>query len=64
MKKAVLDPNKRCRICGCCVRSCPNELLVLGMEAVIISEKCQGCGTCVKACPFHVIILEEQDEPQ
>ncbi len=59
MKKAALDPNKRCRVCGCCVRACPDGFLRLGMDSVIVSEKCLGCGTCTKACPFHVIVLRE-----
>lgn len=62
MQKAVLDPKKRCRVCGCCVRACPDALLRLGMEAVIISPECKGCGTCTKACPFHVIILKDEAE--
>ena len=63
--KAVLDPEKRCRVCGCCVRACPENLLVLGVDAVIISPDCKGCGTCTKACPFHVIKLSggEENEP-
>ena len=59
MLKAILDPEKRCRVCGCCVRACPDALLGLGMESVFISPDCRGCGTCTKACPFHVIKLTE-----
>ena len=63
-RKAVIAPDGRCRACGCCVRACPEELLKLGVETVIVSEDCKGCGTCIKACPFHVLMLigEESDE--
>ena len=57
MKKISLD-TKRCRGCGCCVRSCPHGALSLGKGKVEVDDKCIGCGICAKACPFDALKKE------
>jgi len=59
MLKAKLNEAK-CRGCGCCVRSCPKGVIVLGVKRAEIGEDCAGCGCCVKVCPFEALYLENK----
>ena len=57
-KRAVVD-QRLCVACGCCVKVCPMQTIVVqkGLFAVV-GDKCVGCGKCVKECPASVIQLE------
>jgi len=54
-----------CRMCGKCVKACPEGALVIEEEparaAVIRSDLCMGtaCKRCELACPTHTISLKE-----
>ena len=50
----VIDPSK-CRACGCCVRSCPYEVLSFKGDTVAAGEGCILCLQCAAACPFDAI---------
>lgn len=51
---------ERCKSCGLCIASCPQELVSLseknnlkGYKPARIQEadKCNGCGNCYRLCP-------------
>lgn len=51
---------QECVACGCCVKVCPKNAIIVPREiyAEINSELCVGCGKCAKECPASVITLE------
>ena len=54
MNKAKIDESK-CRGCGCCLRACPMNNIILGRKKAEIGERCNGCGLCTNYCKFNAI---------
>ena len=58
---------ERCRACGVCIMSCPDQAIQMADgRAQIDEEKCKSCGKCLKKCRFGAIerdpiVLEEID---
>lgn len=48
-----------CGYCGACVAVCPNKLLKLTENQIIIISKCDNCGKCFMVCPLGALILED-----
>lgn len=46
-----------CKLCGVCVRNCPEHALVMipGKQVILVEELCAGCGVCRLVCPFNAI---------
>ena len=46
-----------CKLCGTCVRNCPEHALVMipGKQVILVEELCAGCGVCRLVCPFNAI---------
>ena len=46
-----------CKLCGICVRNCPEHALVMipGKQVILVEELCAGCGVCRLVCPFNAI---------
>lgn len=46
-----------CKLCGTCVRNCPEHALVMipGKNLILIDGLCAGCGVCRLVCPFNAI---------
>jgi len=44
-----------CTACGICADTCPEEAIIDGPDAYIITDACTDCGTCVDACPMEAI---------
>ncbi|MCD6126192.1 MAG: AAA family ATPase [Thaumarchaeota archaeon] len=46
-----------CKLCGICVRNCPEHALVMipGKQVMLVEELCAGCGVCRLVCPFNAI---------
>lgn len=40
----------RCRLCGDCVKSCPQSAISLGDQVVTDKARCLDCGTCAQVC--------------
>ncbi len=51
----VVVDQARCRACGDCVGSCPNNAISLGRTAVIDQSTCDQCLTCVSVCRYNAI---------
>ena len=61
-EKKVLEFRPRinqdlCKLCGTCVRNCPEHALVMipGKQVILVEELCAGCGVCRLVCPFDAI---------
>jgi len=61
-EKKVLEFRPRinqdlCKLCGTCVRNCPEHALVMipGKKVILVGELCAGCGVCRLVCPFNAI---------
>lgn len=56
----------RCDLCGgdpACVPACPQQVLAIGDQRVIMThtDRCpEGCTVCVEVCPPHVFSLVEE----
>ena len=46
-----------CKLCGTCVRNCPEHALVMipGKQVMLVEELCAGCGVCRLVCPFNAV---------
>ena len=51
-----IDPDL-CKLCGTCVRNCPEHALVMipGKKVMLVRELCAGCGVCKLVCPFNAV---------
>ncbi|MEA4822801.1 MAG: 4Fe-4S binding protein [Clostridiaceae bacterium] len=60
MRKAKIS-QRECVACGCCVKSCPRDAIIVvkGIYAHVDRDQCIGCGKCVRECPASVIIIRE-----
>jgi len=45
----------KCKSCNLCIKSCPENAIVMKKKAKIEQEKCVGCAACVAVCPFAAI---------
>ncbi|MFA9423295.1 MAG: DUF362 domain-containing protein [Sedimentibacter sp.] len=58
----VLVKQERCKQCGICVQSCPqnaisfsDEISITGYQPVVVNDDlCIGCGICYTMCPDWV----------
>jgi pyruvate formate lyase activating enzyme len=41
---------ERCRLCGDCVRVCPNQGIADPAGGLHVPDECNACGTCVEVC--------------
>ncbi len=41
---------ERCRLCGDCVRACPNHGIGDPAAGLHVPDECDACGTCVEVC--------------
>ncbi|MEA1913005.1 MAG: DUF362 domain-containing protein [candidate division WOR-3 bacterium] len=48
VKPRVLE--EKCKLCGDCVRNCPEKAITLNRCATIDLKKCIGCGMCIVSC--------------
>jgi len=48
-----------CGYCGACVAVCPNKILELTENQIIISRGCDNCGKCFMVCPLGALIPED-----
>ncbi len=47
-----------CTSCGNCIKSCPEEAMLLGEKGTLIEyDVCIGCNNCIFACPESIIKL-------
>ncbi len=53
-QKLWIDPD-RCKGCGICQKSCPNEAITLGPQAYIDTERCIECLCCMELCPHEAV---------
>jgi len=59
---------ERCKGCGVCVPTCPQEVIILGPEVnqkgynylVKVNDNCTGCTNCAVVCPDAVITVYRQ----
>lgn len=70
MYKIKIDREK-CKGCGVCIESCPNNLLILSKEfnklgftfiEQVDPEHCTGCGLCALVCPEAAIEIYKEDQ--
>ncbi|MCL2035486.1 MAG: 4Fe-4S binding protein [Oscillospiraceae bacterium] len=61
--KKVAEISKDCVACGCCVKACPLDAVMVhrGKIAVVDSEKCVGCGKCAKECPACIVSIKQKE---
>lgn len=60
MAGIVID-EKKCVLCGLCVRQCPFQAMQINNGKVEINAACKMCRMCLKNCPKQAI-FEEQEE--
>lgn len=54
--QAIPEIGEGCTLCGDCVRSCPDGLIILSNAGPEIERNaCLNCGHCARACPAGVI---------
>ena len=49
---------ENCGYCGTCVCVCPENVLELGENGLIIKNGCTECGNCAIVCPLGALIPE------
>ncbi|EDP8645425.1 4Fe-4S binding protein [Salmonella bongori] len=55
---------ERCRMCGACWRSCPENVLRFADDTLTIAAaRCTGCGVCAAVCPHQALQLRFETEP-
>jgi uncharacterized protein len=55
--------NDKCTACGCCIKICPVDAIVLKNDKASIDQKiCVGCGECLCACKFFAIFINWGEE--
>ncbi|QGU94859.1 DUF362 domain-containing protein [Clostridium bovifaecis] len=45
----------KCKSCSACVKTCPENAIVLNSKAKIEKDKCIGCASCMAICPHNAI---------
>ncbi len=61
LKPSVIE--KKCTVCGCCIKICPAAAISFGKEKAFIDQKlCLGCGECLAACKFHAIYVNWHED--
>ncbi len=52
----VIDRQK-CTVCGMCVDSCPEDVLAVEADALVIANPgaCTMCAECESICPEHAV---------
>lgn len=60
MRKARVDQTD-CVACGCCLKVCPRDAIVIhrGLYAIIEDSLCIGCRKCAAECPASIIRIVE-----
>ena len=49
---------EKCLHCGCCVGSCPKNVIYLNDFILEFNDDCNKCGRCVKLCPVGALSKE------
>ena len=65
MKSDITIKMARCKGCGICVASCPNQALApdeLGQVHVANGDACIGCGQRELRCPDYAIFVDKIEE--
>ena len=50
--------SENCGYCGTCVCVCPENVLVLEENGLIMKNGCTECGNCVMVCPLGALLPE------
>lgn len=45
----------KCKSCSACVKTCPENAIILNSKAKIEKDKCIGCASCMAICPHNAI---------
>ncbi len=56
----VID-EKKCKVCGECVKICPNEIYKLEGDRVVVGNTvdCSNCQSCISVCEPQAITVSE-----
>ncbi len=54
---------KKCDLCGVCIKACPFGALERSNEKVEINASCRMCRVCIKKCPNNAIALIDEARP-
>lgn len=55
---------KKCNLCGNCVKACPFGALEIIGQKVEVNASCKMCSVCIKNCPNNAITLIDEARPQ
>lgn len=50
--------SENCGYCGTCVCVCPENVLILEENGLIMKNGCTECGNCATVCPLGALIPE------
>ena len=53
--------NSKCKMCGLCVKNCPQNAISHEDFKTIDSEKCISCFRCIRICPFGAKVMETKE---
>lgn len=42
---------------GDCVKSCPQQAIIIKNRTAVVTSLCNGCGKCIESCPLGIIAL-------
>lgn len=45
----------KCKSCGVCAKTCPENAVIMKPKAKINKDKCVGCASCMTVCPHDAI---------
>lgn len=51
---------KKCNLCGVCVKACPFGALEIKEGKVEVNASCRMCGICIKSCPCNAITMIDE----
>lgn len=69
IKGTVIIDTERCKGCGVCIPTCPNDVLALAPQVngkgynynqMVKPEECIGCANCAILCPDSCITVYRQ----
>jgi 2-oxoglutarate ferredoxin oxidoreductase subunit delta len=58
----IVVQSQRCKACGICVTFCPQQVLLVGENAipsVTLQSSCSGCTMCEYRCPDLAITVKK-----
>lgn len=60
---AIAIFEKKCNMCGACVKACPFGALEIKGDKVEANASCRMCGICIKNCPCNAITIIDEARP-